>query len=394
MGWNDGEEKDPWHGGKRKKEEDELEESIRRFQQKLRKLFNKGGKHTTVSNKPGGAVAGLFIIGLAIMAVLWLLAGIYIVRPAEQAVVLRFGKFKEEVGSGPHWIPRLVDAAYKVNTQEILSYSYTSDMLTVDENLVTVSVAVQYRRSKPYEYLFNVLNPIRGLEEATASALRQVIGKTPLNDVLTTGRENVRSRIEANLKDLMLKYSNGLDIVKVALQPAKAPEQVKDAFDDAIKAQEDEQRFINQAEAESNRIVQQANGMTTRYLNQANGYKQQVVLNAKADVAGYLAILPQYQRAKVVTRDRLYFDAIQSVLGRSAKLLVDVGGSNSMFYLPLDKLMESNQRQDKRREAEASQAVVIEEVPKSTSNISQSSLNTRPSRAEYSRSRLSEGGAY
>jgi membrane protease subunit HflK len=354
MAWNEPgsgnndkkDDKDPWTGRPRQSAPPDLEAALRRLRQQFTKLFaNKlpktpfgknanGGNTTPIKfNKMGIAVAG------AVLLIAWILWGIFIVGPAEQAVILRFGKYVETVGPGPHWMPRLIEDAYLVNEQTISNYSYNAEMLTKDENIVSVAVAVQYRINDARAYLFNVINPQESLKQATASALRQVIGHTNLTDVLTSGREQIRQEVATQLTKILARYNTGLLITDVAMQPAKAPEEVKEAFDDAIKAQEDEQRYENQAQAYAMQVEPIAKGQAQRLLADARGYQQQVVLRAKADIAPFLALLPQYEKAPAVTRERLYLETIESVLTNSNKVLVDTPNCNNMFYLPLDKLI-------------------------------------------------------
>ena len=217
-------------------------------------------------------------------------------------------------------------------------------MLTRDENIVDVAVAVQYRIKNPENYLFNVENPLISLQQATASSLRQVIGNTNLDDILTSGREKVSQDVKEQLVEILDKYQTGLEITEVALQPAKAPDAVKDAFDDAIKAQEDEQRYINQAQAYKMQVIPQANGKKQRILADARAYKEQVVLNANGETARYLALLPEYQAHPVVTRERLYLSALQNIFTNSTKIFVDQKqGNNTLMYLPIDKLLSNSQ---------------------------------------------------
>ncbi|MBX9706150.1 MAG: FtsH protease activity modulator HflK, partial [Gammaproteobacteria bacterium] len=202
-------------------------------------------------------------------------------------------------------------------------------------------VAVQYRISNAKDYLYNVVDPTTSLQQATASALRQVIGNTTLDDILTTGRAVVRDQVAVQLQNILSLYNAGITISDVALQPAKAPEQVKDAFDDAINAQEDEQRFENQAEAYAMGIVPIAQGHAQRISQEAQAYQQQVVLQAQADVARFLAVLPVYESAPVVTRERLYLTTLQDIFTRSNKVFLDTKqGSN--FYLPLNQWPTAN----------------------------------------------------
>ena len=334
MAWNepgDG-DKDPWN--RKPDEADELDESIRKFKEKFSGIFGSGGS----ANGDGGSLLTMGLIG-GVLILLWALSGIFIVQPAERAVILHFGKYARTEGPGPHWIPRFIDSRYIVNVQKIQSYSYPANMLTRDENIVSVNVAVPYRVDDPQAYLFNVVNPEVSLQQATASALRQVVGKTDLETALTNGREQVRQRVQKQLTKLLKQYGTGLMITDLALQSVKAPEPVKPAFDDAINAQEDEKRFKENAERDAQITVQKANGQARRIITEAAAYKQRVILNAKANIATYLALLPQVRHAPRVTRDRLYLDTMESVLAHSTKLLVDTKGSNNMFYLPLDKIM-------------------------------------------------------
>lgn len=268
---------------------------------------------------------------------IWVLSGMFVVSPAEQSVVLLFGKYQQTLDSGPHWIPRFIESQTTLNVQKISTYSYSAQMLTQDQNIVDVAVAVQYRIDNARDYLFNVVNPTESLQQATASALRQVIGNTTLDNVLTTGRAEVRDKIKVQLQNILAIYHSGIDVTDVALQPARAPEQVKDAFDDAIKAQEDEQRFTNQAQAYAMGVVPIAQGNAKRIVQEAMAYKQQIVLQAQADVSRFLAILPTYQSAPAVTRDRIYLTTMEGILARSSKVFVDTK-SNNMIYLPLDKI--------------------------------------------------------
>ena len=344
MAWNEPEngDKDPW---KRRKPDgaDELEESIRKFKARLSGFFT-GGKQPSSDTGNSDMQFGAFGIGfvVVVLLILWALSGIYIVHPAEQAVVLRFGQFHRVETPGPHWLARFIDARYIVNVEQMNAYSYAANMLTKDENIISVEVAVQYLIGDPESYLFNVNNPEMSLKQATASALRQVIGRTSLERALTTGRETVRQKVQEQLTLLLKRYKTGLDIDKLVLQTVKAPDEVKAAFDDAINAQEDEKRFRENADRDAQKKVQSADGRARRILTEANAYQKRVILSAKADIARFLALLPQAHRAPKVTRDRLYFDAMESVLAHSTKLLVDTKGSNNMFYLPLDQLTKAS----------------------------------------------------
>ena len=319
----------------------DLEAVLRKIKQSFLGLFSHGKKGRqpdtqTGEQGPGGtAIVSLVLAGFVI---LWALSGIFIVGAAENAVILRFGRYTQTLGPGMHWVPRFIESAYKINTQEIAEFPYQSEMLTKDENIVDVALVVQYRVGNPKDFLLKVDNPRQSLQEATASTLRQVIGSQTLDAVLTSQRAHIRQVVEQQLSTLMKNYQTGLVVTDVTLQPAKPPEAVTAAFNDAIKAREDEQRFISKAQAYANRVEPIAQGQAQRLLQEAGAYKSQVVLAAKGDIAGYLALLPTYEHAPIVTRERLYLDTIEKVLQHSTKVLVDVKGSNNILYLPLDKL--------------------------------------------------------
>lgn len=307
------------------------------LQKKVLLIFQRFGKKNpdgSMSEPPpwfGAALIAGFII------LLWALCGIYIVGPAEEAVVLRFGRYHSSEGPGPHWAPRIIDKVYLVDKEKISTYSYDALMLTKDENIVSVAIAVQYRINNVRNYLFNGVDAHESLQQATASALRQVIGHTQLDLVLTSGRGQIRQEVRVLLEKILARYNVGLLVTDVAMQPAKAPEEVKEAFDDAIKAQEDEQRFKNQAQAYAMQVEPAARGQAQRLLADANAYKQQVVLLSKGDASRFLALLPEAKQSPQVTRTRLYIDTIQTVLQNANKLFIDDTNSNNVFYLPMDQ---------------------------------------------------------
>lgn len=278
----------------------------------------------------------LVLLGFAILFVIWIISGIYIVSPPERAVVLLFGKYSKIEGPGPHWIAQGIQSQQTMNVDNISTYSYSAEMLTKDQNIVDVAIAVQYRIADLRQYLYNVSSPDTSLQQATASALRQVIGNTTLDQVLTTGRADVRDAVVSQLQDILSAYNTGIQVSDVALQPAQAPAEVKAAFDDAIKAQEDEQRYKNQAEAYANGVVPIAQGKAKRIAEEANAYQQQVILQAQGDVAQFNAVYSAYRQAPAITRERIYLTTMQAVLSNASKIYVDAKNNNVM-YLPFDK---------------------------------------------------------
>lgn len=309
-----------------------LDEIFKRLLSKVKAKPTSGG-----SGLPNMPLPWLKLIPLLVF-LLWVVAGIFVVKQPERAVILRFGRYVQTLGPGLHWIPPLIEQRMIKNVEQVSQFSYQALMLTKDENIVSVEVSVQYRIADLRDYLFKVRKPVLSINEATASALRFVVGHTPLDDLLTTGREEVRDEVLKQLQSIMKFYGTGLLVTKVSLQPAKPPEEVTAAFNDAIKAREDEQRYINQAKAYASKVLPIAQGQAARLHQSAQADAKQFVLLAKGRTAKFLALLPEYRRRPDVMRQRMYIDAIQHVLSRSSKVLVDVKG-NPVFYLPLDRMM-------------------------------------------------------
>ncbi|KTD23183.1 FtsH protease activity modulator HflK [Legionella londiniensis] len=338
MGWNEPDKgKDPWSG---KNQPPDLDEALKRLQEKLKKTFWGGSQKDSGGNGGDNARGGgiLAVMILLVAFILWALSGIFIIGPAEQAVILRFGKYVETVGPGPHWIPRLISSKVVMNVDRVSDYSYSAQMLTKDENLVSVAVVVQYHIGDLEDYLFKVADPQESLQQATSSALRQVIGQTTLDEIITEGREVWGSKVQQNLVEILDSYQTGIKIVNVSPQPARAPENVQDAFDDAIKAQEDEKRFKEQARAYEARVIPIAEGNARRIIEEAKAYAEQTVLRAKGETAEFLKLLPEFIHSPFVTGERMYLDAMEQVLSSSSKIIVD-GKAGNMLYLPLEKLL-------------------------------------------------------
>lgn len=352
MAWNEpgGEGKDPWGGRGGDQGPPDLDELARKFQQKLGSLFGGKGRGGdgggeprpggTISRRPGGFSLGFLLIAAAVV---WLASGIYIIDPAERGVLLRFGRYIDTTAPGPHWRPRFIDNLEVVNVDQIRTVPSQALMLTQDENIISVAMAVQYRVKDARDYLFQVRDPDTTLREVTESALRQVVGQSKLDFVLTEGRSEVVLRTETLMQEILDLYRTGLQLTSVALQDAQPPEQVQGAFEDAIKAREDEQRLKNEAEAYSNEIIPIARGKAARQLEEANAYKDQVVAQAEGEAKRFEQLMLEYQRAPGVTRQRLYLDAIESVLNESSTVMVDLEDSNSLMYLPLDRILQRYQ---------------------------------------------------
>lgn len=286
--------------------------------------------------KKKGSLKGALTAVVAILLGVVIFNGFYTVREAERGVVLRFGKFYEVVEPGLQWKIPGIDQVNTVDIEQVRSIQSSGAMLTEDENVVIVEMDVQYRISDPFQYLYSVTSPDNSLMEATDSALRYVVGHTLMDDILTSGRERVRQDTRELLISIIEPYKMGLSIVDVNFLPARAPDEVKEAFDDAIAAQEDEQRFKREAEAYANEVLPRAEGQVQRIRQQAEAYRSRVVLDAQGEVARFEQILPEYTAAPDITRTRIYLETMQDVLGNSSKIILDTPeGSSPVLYLPM-----------------------------------------------------------
>jgi membrane protease subunit HflK len=395
MAWNEpgnnngdnGRDNDPWgnnnrgNKGGRDQGPPDLDEVFNKLSQKLGGKFGgKGGKGPSIG---GGGALGIGVIA-AIAIAIWVFAGFYTIGEAERGVVLRLGKYDRVVDPGLNWRPRFIDEVTPVNVQAIRSLRSSGLMLTKDENVVTVAMDVQYRVADPYKYLFRVTNADDSLRQATDSALRAVIGDSLMDSILTSGRQQIRQSTQETLNDIIDTYDLGLVIVDVNFQSARPPEQVKDAFDDAIAAREDEERFIREAEAYKNEILPKATGRAERLKKEAQGYSERVTNEALGQVAQFEKLLPEYQAAPEVTRNRLYLDAMEEVYTSTSKVLVDSDSSGNLLYLPIDKLAGQDGQTQTKRKAQSSSAydqIELESQRTDTTSDSQSrSTGTRQGR--------------
>ncbi|PAU60762.1 HflK protein [Pseudomonas sp. PIC25] len=347
MAWNEpggnSNNQDPWggrRGGDRKGPPD-LDEAFRKLQESLNGLFG-GKKRGADGDGRGGGGFGLVGIVLVILAALWLWSAIYVVDEQEQAVVLRFGKYYETVGPGLNIYFPPIDRKFQENVTRERAYSKQGQMLTMDENIVEVPLTVQYKISNLQDFVLNVDQPEVSLQHATESALRHVVGSTEMDQVLTEGRVAMASEIKERLQRFLDTYRTGITVTQVNVQSAQAPREVQEAFDDVIRAREDEQREKNQAEAYANGVVPEARGQAQRILEDANGYRDEVVSRAKGEADRFTKLLAEYRKAPEVTRQRLYLDTMQQMYSNTSKVLVTgENGQNNLLYLPLDKMIDN-----------------------------------------------------
>ncbi len=338
MAWNEpgGNNNDPWknRGGKEQGPPD--------IDDVLKNLFGKFGKggngsgNSSGPNLSGKAIA--LIVGLALL--IYAASGIYTVKEAERGVILRFGEFHALAEPGLQWRLRFIDEVTPINIQTVRALASSGSMLTEDENVVSVEMEVQYRVVDPAQWMFAVVNPEQSLSQAFDSAIRYVVGHSRMDEVLTEGREVARQRVLEELQGIVEPYQMGVSLVDLNFTNARPPEQVRDAFDDAIAAQEDEERFIREAEAYAREIEPRARAQVNRMNEEAQAYKERAILEAQGEVARFEELLPQYEAAPEVTRQRIYLETMESVFSSTTKVMLDTEGSGNMMYLPLDKIME------------------------------------------------------
>jgi membrane protease subunit HflK len=366
MSWNEpgGDNKDPWSGRGDDKKPPDLDEVIRSLQDKLTKFLGGGGDGDGESPdnfSSDNSMKGLgIIIGVAVL--LWCATGFYVVDEGNNGVETRFGKYTTITQSGLHWhLPTPIEQVDIVNVkqQRSIEVGYRSVvgteraassipkealMLTADENIVDLSLNVRYQVSNAKDFLFNVANPVATLKQVTESVQRGVVGNNTMDFVLTDGRSVIESKIQEGIQETMKPFNTGILVTGVNLQDIQPPEKVQSAFVDAIKAREDKERLINEAQAYANDVVPKARGAAARKLQEAEGYKEQVIAQAQGEVSRFTQLLAEYKKAPDVTRKRLYIEAMESVLSETNTVMLNVKeGANNMLYLPLDKIMQQQQ---------------------------------------------------
>ncbi|RUR42515.1 FtsH protease activity modulator HflK [Vreelandella populi] len=376
MAWNEpggGNQHDPWSGGGRRGGNDggnrggndggnrggnnggnnqgppDLDEALKKFQDKLNGMLGGGSKKGNGGKKGGGsgkprnsfALPGLLVV---IALAIWAASGFYLVDQSERGVVLRFGEYQGIVNPGLQWNPPLIDDVRMVNVTRVRSVSQTQSMLTRDENIVEVEISAQYQVANPRDFVLNVRDPALSIENALDSALRHVVGGTDMIDILTSGREILGSSVASRLQTYLDAYGAGINLQTINIESTSAPAPVIDAFDDVIRAREDRQRTINEGMAYANAIIPAAQGQAQRVVEQGQGYRESVVAEAQGQANRFNALLTEYRNAPEVMRERMYLDTVEEVFGNTPKVLLDVSESAPLMYLPLDQMRGSNER--------------------------------------------------
>ena len=347
MAWNEpgggNGSKDPWgnKGGNKQDGPPDLDEVFKKLNEKVTSLFGGKGGKSSGGSAQGGAKGFGFIA--AVVLVLWGFSGIYIVDEGREGVVLRFGGFDRITSPGPHWYPRFIETVEIVDVERVRSVNiggttHESLMLTKDENIVDIQFAVQYKVSNAKDYIFNVRDPDTTLRQVTETAMREIVGKNGMDFVIKDGRVQVANETKDLMQKILNVYKTGLVVTNLNMQNAQPPEQVQHAFNDAIKAREDKERLVNEAEAYSNDILPRARGKAARMGQEAAAYRDEIIAKANGETNRFIKILTEYKKAPTVTRERLYLETMESVLGSSNKVMIDVKKGNNLMYLPLDRL--------------------------------------------------------
>ncbi len=384
MAWNDsggnsgGKRNNPWGGGNKPEQgPPDLDEVVRNLQRRLSSLFGGSGGSTRSSGSSSGSGRGFSIGTIALVLIaIWAFTGLYQVDAAERGIVLRFGKHVATTMPGLRWhMPWPIESRQLINIQSIESFNETTRMLTADENLVDINLEVQYRRAVPLDYAFNVEAPDATLREVSESAIREIIGRSKLDYVLESGRLDIVVRTKELIQRTIDAYKTGIEVTSVNLQDVRVPSEVASAQADAIRAREDRDRFSLEAQAYANDIIPRARGAAVRQVQEAQAYRARKIAEAEGETQRFTQLLGEYEQAPAVTRERLYIETLEAVLGSSKKVVLDAKGNGNLVYLPIDKLLEQ-----RRPRVETSDVTSSMERPTSTNSPAPADRRSRGSR--------------
>ena len=343
MAWNEPGNggRDPW-GNRQDDGPPDLDEAFKKLQDNLGKMFGGGGQ-SSGGQRSGGNPVSKSLLGLALAgaAIVYGMMGVYTLDEQERGVVLRLGTATDSIlMPGLSWQPPLIDKVIIHNVSRVRSHPQQSEMLTEDENIVKVKLTVQYVIDDVRAFALNVKSPEQSLYQSTESAVRHVVGSTEMDRVLTEGRAIMGTEIKTRIQDYMNDYGTGIAVTQVNIDETAPPDAVREAFDEVIRAREDEVRVRNEANAYANKVIPEARGEAQRYLEEAEAYRRQVIAEARGESERFSKLLVEYQAAPEVTRERIYIDTLESVMSQSSKVMIDVEGGNNMMYLPLDRMVQ------------------------------------------------------
>lgn len=389
MAWNEpgGGNRDPWSNKGGDQGPPDLDEVVRKLQEKMGGLF--GGKRRGGGNGEGGSGGsgggagskGIAIIASIVVAAVLVIDAFYIIQPAERGVVKRFGAYHIVTAPGPHLKLPFIDTVDVVNVDQVNKFQHRAQMLTADENLADVTLEVQFRIQDPADFLFQDADPGNTIHSAMESSLREVIGKSRLDDIITENRLAIAQAVQRGTQQLLDLYRTGLIVTNVNIQRADVPEAVSEAFADAIRAREDKERLRNQAQTYANDVVPRARGEGARLVEDAKGYKARVIAEAEGESQRFLALLTEYEKAPQVTRERLYLETMQDVLRNTGKVVLDVKEGSNLTYLPLDRMIQPGKpRETNQPPASPRIALPPTDVPRSAGTLSTGSRFDRTRR--------------
>ncbi|MEX2123180.1 MAG: FtsH protease activity modulator HflK [Woeseia sp.] len=371
MAWKDsGDGKDPWKkdGG----EAHDLDKIVQNWQRRISAIF--GGRGGGSSRTTGGSSGAWILVALLVIA--WTLTGLYRVDEAERGIVQRFGAYTVTAMPGLHWhLPYPIETVDIVNTEAVANYSFQTEILTADESYVFIQMVVQYRRADPVKFSFEVVDPEITVQEVTESALREVVGTSTLEVLVTESRDEIAPRTREILQNTLDTYGSGVTVTSISLENLDYPQAVQAAVDDTQKSRNDRDRYILEADTYAQDLVPRARGQAARILQEAEAYRERVIAAAEGDASRFEALLTEYQQAPRVTRARLYIEAVEEVYRKSNKVLIDADGSGNLLYLPLDKLIGTSNR------------VSTTDPARSLDTRTSSEGNTTPDESETARDR-------
>ncbi len=343
MPWNEpGKDKDPW-GQRNNDGPPDLDEVFNNLKKKFNSILGDGKGSSGGGSKGSGDMSGMVMIAIIALTIAWLFSGLYIVDEGKRGVETRFGARTDMTMPGPHWhLPWPIENVEQVDVEGLRTTTHNSQMLTEDENIVALSLAVQYNVKNAQQYAFEVRDPDITLRQVSETAIREVVGRNKMDYIITDGRAVIASEAKVIMQKILDSYNTGLQVQQLNLNEAQPPEEVQDAFADAIKAREDQQRIINEANAYRNDVVPKARGDAQSMLEDAEAYRTRVLKSSQGETERFTRLMVEYQRAPEVTRERLYIDTLETIMTKNPKVVIDTQSGNNLMYLPLEKIFSGS----------------------------------------------------